>query len=40
MTKFPSKITVLVSYNVHDNVRQLWLFIKRISYSCHAKSIT
>ena len=35
MTKLPSKITVLVSYNVHDNIWQLWLAIKRISYSAH-----
>jgi len=33
MTKSPNKITVLVSYDVLDNIWQLWLFIKRISYS-------
>jgi len=40
MTKILSKVAVLVSYNVHDNVWQLWLFIKRIFYSAHVKSIT
>ena len=26
--KFSSKITVLVSYSMHDNVWELWLFIR------------
>jgi len=28
LTNFHSNITVLVSYNVHDNVWQLWHFIR------------
>jgi len=28
MKQFSIKILVLVSYSVHDNVRELWLFIR------------
>ena len=28
MKNFSSKITLLVSYSVHDNIWELWLFIR------------
>jgi len=37
MKKFPSKITVLVSYSVPDSVWELWLFIREFPT---VKSIT
>jgi len=43
MKKFSSKITALVSYSLHDNVWQLWLFVKAFPIglsSRHIKSIT
>jgi len=39
MKRLSSKITVLVSYSVHDNIWEIWLFIREFTITAMLKVV-